>query len=99
ASKGGQYDWTSKGSLKNETIDEVIFTLPVGELSPIIESPEGFHIVRVTQREEAGMVSFIEAQVKIKEQLKSDRRKAQMEAYLKEVKSKAQVWTIFDEAK
>jgi len=98
ASSGGQYDWTRKGSLKNETIDQAIFSLPVGELSPIIESAEGFHIVRVLEREAAGMVPFTKAQVEIKEKIKNDRRQEQMKAYIAEVKSKAQVWTIFDEA-
>lgn len=96
ASSGGQYDWTSKGSLKNETIDQAIFSLPVGELSPILESEEGYHIVRVTEREEEGMVPFTKAQIEIKEQIKKDRKKEQMEAYIKGIKEKAQVWTIFD---
>ena len=97
ASSGGQYDWTSKNSLKNETVDKAIFSLPVGELSPILESDEGYHIVRVTDREEEGMVPFTKAQIEIKEQIKSDRKKEQMEAYIKSVKDKAQVWTIFDD--
>ncbi len=99
ASSGGQYDWTRQGSLKNETVDQAIFSLPVGELSPIIESQEGFHIVRVLEREEAGMVPFTKAQVEIKEKIKSNRREEQMQAYIMEVKSKAQVWTIFDDKK
>ena len=99
ASSGGQYDWTRQGSLKNETVDQAIFSLPVGELSPIIESQEGFHIVRVLEREEEGMVPFTKAQVEIKEKIKNNRREEQMQAYIKEVKGKAQVWTIFDDKK
>ncbi|WP_165698886.1 peptidylprolyl isomerase [Bremerella volcania] len=99
ASSGGQYDWTRQGSLKNETVDRAIFSLPIGELSPIIESAEGFHIVRVLEREDAGMVPFTKAQVEIREKIQNERRQEQMQAYIKEVKSKAQVWTIFDEAK
>ena len=97
ASRGGQYDWTSKGSLKNEAVDQAIFTLPVSELSPIIESPEGFHIVRVIEREDEGMVPFTQAQVEIKEQIKKQRKQKATEAYIKEVKEKAQVWTVFDD--
>lgn len=99
AANGGQYDWTTKGSLKNETVDQAIFSLPIGQLSPIIESAEGFHIVRVVDRKESGMVPFTEAQVGIKEKIQNGRRQAEMETYLKDVKSKAQVWTIFDEKK
>lgn len=99
ASSGGQYDWTRQGSLKNETVDQAIFSLPVGELSPIIESAEGFHIVRVLERQDAGMVPFTKAQVEIREKIQNERRQEQMQAYIKDVKSKAQVWTIFDEDK
>lgn len=99
ASSGGQYEWTSQGSLKNETVDQAIFSLPIGELSPIIESAEGFHIVRVIERQDAGMVPFTKAQVEIKEKIQNERRQSQMEAYIRDVKSKAQVWTIFDEEK
>jgi len=98
ASRGGQYDWTTKNSLKNEVIDDAIFSLPVGELSPIIESPEGYHIVRVVQREPEGKVPFLEAQKEIKGLIKKERRQAEVEAYLQEVKARSQVWTIFDDA-
>ncbi len=85
--------------MKNETVDQAIFSLPIGELSPIIESAEGFHIVRVIERQDAGMVPFTKAQVEIKEKIQNERRQSQMEAYIRDVKSKAQVWTIFDEEK
>ena len=42
-----------QGRLVCEALDQALFTLPVGKLSPIIEGPTGFHIVRVTEREEA----------------------------------------------
>ena len=58
AHEGGQYDWTTKGSLVSEVIDQAIFRLPVGKLSRILEDHKGFHIVRVIQRKEAGRVPF-----------------------------------------
>jgi len=98
ASRGGQYDWTTKNSLKNEVIDEAIFSLPVSELSPIIESPEGYHIIRVVEREPEGKVPFLDAQKEIKDLIKKERRQGEVEAYLQEVKARSQVWTIFDDA-
>jgi len=98
ADQGGQYDWTSRGSLRNEVIDEVIFTLPIGELSPILESDEGYHIVRVIDRDDAGSVPFTEAQGAIKEKIQKERRQKQIQDYLDKVKSEAQVWTVFDDA-
>ena len=42
AAKGGRHDWTAKGSLVPE-LDQALFGLPIGQLSPIIKSPVGWH--------------------------------------------------------
>ena len=36
ASQGGTFDWTNKGSLASKTLDEAIFSLPIGQLSAIL---------------------------------------------------------------
>ena len=37
AYQGGGFDWTGQGSLASKKLDEAIFSLPVGELSAIID--------------------------------------------------------------
>jgi hypothetical protein len=96
AAQGGSFDWTSKGSLAAQKLDEVVFTLPVGQLSAIIEDGEALHIVRVVERNEAGRVPFLEAQVGIKESLLEERRKAKADEYLAKIRERTPVWTIFD---
>jgi parvulin-like peptidyl-prolyl isomerase len=86
ASFGGTHDWTTKGNLVLKQIDDAIFTLPVGELSDLIETKDGYHIVRVTEREEESRTPFLEAQVDIKKQIEEERRKAAFEEYVKELK-------------
>ena len=78
-------------------IDEAIFTLPVGELSTILDDGSALHIIRVTERTEAGRTPFIEAQVGIRMKLLEDSKKTEMEAYLKRLKDRTPVWTIFDD--
>ena len=78
ASEGGFHDWTTRGSLASEAIDQAIFTLPAGRLSERLEDSEGFHIVRVIERTEAGRVPFEQAQVEIKETLRKERVKEQI---------------------
>lgn len=97
ASSGGGYDWTTKGALVSKAVDEAIFTLPVGQLSTILDDGSALHIVRVTERTEAGRTPFIEAQIGIREKLLQDRKKTEMEAYLKRLKDRTPVWTIFDD--
>jgi len=97
ASSGGQFDWTTKGSLVSKAIDEAIFTLPTGQLSAILEDGKALHIVRVVERVDAGRTPFIEAQVAIKDQLILERRKKEMDDYLSKLRDRTPVWTIFDD--
>jgi parvulin-like peptidyl-prolyl isomerase len=96
AEKGGAYDWTTKGSLASAVIDEAIFSLEVGKLSQILEDDRGFHIVRVTERTEAGQVPFLEAQKKIKEAIIAAKKDKDFKAFASGLKTKTPVWTIYD---
>jgi hypothetical protein len=98
AADGGLRDWTTKGSLVAEELDRTLFTWPVGQLSPILESPSGFHIIRVLERQEATRTSFPEAQDEIRRRIKQERSARKAEQYLAEVRQLYPPWTIFDEA-
>ena len=99
AAVGGSFGWTGKGSLASKKLDEAIFSLPVGELSAIIEDGEAIHIVRVTKREEAGRTPFLEAQVEIRSKILDDRRLVAVDDYLGKLRARTPVWTVFDDAK
>ena len=71
--KGGQRDWTHKGNLSSESLDQALFSLPVGQLSQILESNDGFHIIRVAERQELTRTSFEDAQKEVKENIKKER--------------------------
>lgn len=96
AASGGAYDWTTKGSLASKVLDEAIFRLPVGQLSTILDDGSALHIVRVTERTEAGRTPFVEAQVGIRQELMDERRKREMDDYLAKLKDRTPVWTLFD---
>jgi peptidyl-prolyl cis-trans isomerase SurA len=44
--RGGDLGWNRRGKMVKE-FDDVMFAMPVGRLSPVIETPFGFHIIRV----------------------------------------------------
>ncbi|NCA10953.1 hypothetical protein EBR56_03955 [bacterium] len=96
ASTGGGYDWTTKGSLSSKVLDDAVFTLPVGQLSAILDDGQALHIVRVTERNDAGRTPFLEAQVGIRQSLQEERRKREVDEYLAKLKDRTPVWTIFD---
>jgi hypothetical protein len=95
AKDGGLQDWTSKGALNASAIDQALFSLQLGQMSDILESDQGFHIVRVLERKEAGREPFAEVQGKIRERLKDQRFKAEVEEYLASLRRDARIWTPF----
>lgn len=95
ASGGGLYDWTTKGSLKATAVDEALFNLPPGQLSPILNSGTGFHIVRVLERKEAGCKPFSEVQNDIREKLKNERMAKAQREYIDELRKNARIWTVY----
>lgn len=82
AKDGGQQDWINQGSLANEALDRAIFELPLNQLSDVIETPSGLHIIRVLERMPAGAKPFRDAQVEIKEKLALAKREKRFEEYL-----------------
>lgn len=105
ARDGGVFDWTSRGSLASKRLDEAVFSLPVGQLSAIVEDEpslnlpdvQALHIVRVLERAEAGQKPFLEAQVAIKQALLEERRRKATDEYMAKLRERTPVWTIFDD--
>jgi hypothetical protein len=96
ASSGGSHTWTTRGALISSVIDDAIFSLPIGQLSRILEDDSGFHIVRVTERENAHRIPFAEAQDEIREKLENEQRKEVITGYVQELRETTYVWTVFD---
>lgn len=95
ASKGGQQDWTTQGALAAEKVDQALFTLPVGEMSPILESNTGFHIVRVLERKLAGRTPFTEVQEEITKKIRNQRFQKSIEDKLDEMRLNSRIWTKY----
>ena len=96
AQAGGQHDWTTKGALRNEEINQSLFSLKIGQMSNVIESESGFHIVRVLDRKQAGCTPFTEAQASIRKELGKDQQKGLAQAELAKLRKKSRIWTLFD---
>ena len=97
AYNGGLYEWTTRGSLVSEIIDNAIFSLPVGELSAILDDQQALHIVRVVERTNAGRTPFIEAQVAIRMELHRQQQDHSRTEYLNRLKNRTPIWTVFDD--
>ncbi|MBP90404.1 MAG: hypothetical protein CMJ64_27475 [Planctomycetaceae bacterium] len=98
AEEGGYQDWTQWGDFSvSREINKAVFSLPVGELSQIIEDAEGLHIVRVIEQQQEHVIPFIEAQVSIKKSIQGERRGKEIGEYLAKLQDQIPVWTIYDQ--
>ncbi len=95
ASKGGEMGVFGLNELPDE-IEKVIFSLSEGELSPVVESPYGFHIFRLDQRLEPRLLSLEEAAPRIRAKLLEKKSQELLTQHLQELKSKL-VWSFFPE--
>lgn len=99
AHRGGAYEWTTKGSLVNKSVEKAIFELPPNELSEIIESDMGLHIVRVVEREDERYVPFVEVQLEIKEKLINQKREANFQEHVAKLREVIPVEYLVDPLK
>ncbi len=95
ASKGGVFDWTTQGALKSTVLDQNIFQLPVNRLSRIIEDETGYHIIEVTERQDARTVSFADAQIEIRKTIQEKRHGELRREFVEKVRKETPVWSLW----
>lgn len=95
--EGGLHDWATRGSLRSTILDQALFVLPPAALSQVIEDDDGFHIVRVIERQEAKRTPFSEVQPEIKLKMHDGGKDQQRREYLAKLRGYIPVWTVFDQ--
>lgn len=95
AAQGGDLGMVSQGQMPNE-LDEAIFKLGVKELSKVVESPYGFHIIKVTEFAKPRQETYAEAKESIYKHMFHERLEGRFDEWLKETKSKASVQVFLD---
>ena len=66
-------DWRAKDTLP-EPLSDIVFSMPLGKLSDIIETKYGFHIIKVLQREPEGEKELLEVSNDIEKRLLAEAR-------------------------
>jgi len=97
ADEGGQHGWTNKGSLASTILEEQIFSLPTGAMSQIIEDTDAYHIIRVLEREDAGITELADVQDDIRNILRDQKIQTAQKEALDEVQRRVPVWSLFPE--
>ena len=88
---GGLLGTVKKGDLAT-ALDEVAFTLPVGEISQIIEADYGFHILKVDARTEATSKPFDTVKAEIEKKIQDERFSVEYKQYMVKAWSEATIW-------
>jgi len=88
---GGLLGTVKKGDLA-PALETAAFTLPVGEVSPVIEADYGFHILKVDARTDEALKSFDDVKAEIESKIQSDRFDAEFKTYMKKLWAEATIW-------
>jgi len=90
ANVGGSLGWIGKGQLTGE-FEKAAFSLPKGQISDVVKSLDGFHIVRVDDKQDAHVkpLDEVKAQIEpiVKQQKAQQAAQKQAEALLKQAQA------------
>ena len=87
---GGDLGYFSRGMLP-EAIEKVVFSLPIGQPSKLIQSPYGYHIFRVLKKERKGAGSFEDLQARLKADLRKEKEEEAFMDWLDALKASSVV--------
>lgn len=90
AKNDGLMGYFEKGILPTE-MENVVFSLKINEISPIVESPYGFHIFKVTRKRSQRLLFYSAVREEIKKNLLSEKLKIAYEDYLKQLKKELRI--------
>jgi peptidyl-prolyl cis-trans isomerase C len=90
AKQGGDLGWFGRDSGMPEVF-ATCFELPVGQISPVVASPYGFHVFRVVERRPARRRPFAEVREEIGRTLLVEARLRAQDDFVAALRSRAQI--------
>lgn len=88
--RGGDLGYFQKGMMVPE-FDTAAFKLKVGEVSDIVETRFGYHLIKVTGRKEGKKKVFEDVSKELEKRLLTKKRKDRFDTLVAELKSKAKI--------
>jgi peptidyl-prolyl cis-trans isomerase C len=90
SARGGDLGFFSRGRMV-PAFEEAAFALEVGQVSDIVETQFGYHIIKVTDRKDASVTPFEQAKDDILKLLTQNRQAELAEEYIESLKAQANI--------
>jgi peptidyl-prolyl cis-trans isomerase C len=90
AAQGGDLNFFPKGQMV-PAFDQAAWALKPGEISGVVTTPYGYHIIKLTERRPASTVPFEQVSPRIKEYLTEQQKQGRAQAFIDLLKQKAKI--------
>jgi peptidyl-prolyl cis-trans isomerase C len=90
AASGGDLGFFPRGKMV-KPFEDAAFAMKPNQVSDLVETEFGYHIIKVTDHKDAGAIPFEEANAGISEKLSTDKRNTTTRQYIQSLKDKAAI--------
>jgi len=86
--KGGDLGYFGRGNMV-KPFEDAAFALKTGEVSDIVETRFGYHLIKVVDKKPASVVAYVDAKDNIGQYLKKEKTGKELKGYIEELRKKA----------
>jgi peptidyl-prolyl cis-trans isomerase C len=88
--KGGELDVFGRGQMA-KPFEDAAFTLKPGDVSGVVESPFGFHLIKLLERLPSQRMTFEQAREPLRQRLEQERQQARIRALVDRLRAGARI--------
>jgi peptidyl-prolyl cis-trans isomerase C len=90
SAQGGDLGWFDRTRMV-EPFSNAAFALQPGEISDVVETQFGYHVIRLTDHQQGREIPFEEVREQIAQKIESDARQVGVDSYIKQLREEAEV--------
>ncbi len=88
--------WTRRDDIASPEAADLLFRMPIGGITVVLDGGDTLHLERVLERHAAGPAPMEMVAVVVRQQILRERREYLEQAYLGQLRGRAKIWTVFD---